>query len=705
MEHKLITGGWQYLPFARSRIKALRATGLRYASQQFEIDGSHIKVRLEGDHEYISIDGGGVYMESGVLDLHNTYAASIEAYKPAVVRFTPFVSSLKPIIGDPVYSGGGRKLSDGGLSWSAAGCKPADRLLSVDVLSPGGTELHFGPLVPDGESNQSADGEFCDPSKILDKKRLMASIPSSMYTGKMKLFVQALYGSARTDYRAAGLSAPGYIELGTAVTDEYVPILPGYPTTGIFTIPGKTVDQNEYLFVDIGVEAITYRTTKATPVTTKPGDPALKEAYRLSTLVPSGTSRACASLTGVITADQFPLAHGWHFNSSGSEASIVLLKEVTIDCGGGTTIGGFKLRHYVATFTYDAQNKSLSASVSLVQEGEHIPYVQSRVFYPNYTANRMDLLVPWSPPLWNGMINATAPLYCYYDAADARVFLDINNAISTSRSASDTLLDFHNPAPYFSSDIVKVGTASGKFVPSGYDVPPTGVTGYRDSADKVRFGAYVEETTTLSAGAPGMVQYLDSGAYSTSYKITTTLTDLTERCTSVCVIPAGDASAHIAGTQKLVTHNGATRGAVWLGNNVPLYSYPGYPSANPDGTFPWSTGLLLFGLFPDTSSPQALALFANMPPLPAPSVATSDLYLHAAGVKTKLSTGQGQYQGLFNAAGVAAPYYEYLMTVKTSYSGAMLRMQCEPGNDPPSVGGNGWPAQAVSAFSSAVGYA
>lgn len=58
MEHKLIRGGQQYLPFARNRIKALRATGLEYASQQFDIGGANIKVRIEKDQEYISIDGG-----------------------------------------------------------------------------------------------------------------------------------------------------------------------------------------------------------------------------------------------------------------------------------------------------------------------------------------------------------------------------------------------------------------------------------------------------------------------------------------------------------------------------------------------------------------------------------------------------------------------------------------------------------------------
>ena len=58
MEHKLILGGEQFLPFARSRIKALRAAGLQHASQQFEIEGVSIKVRIEGEHEYIRLEGG-----------------------------------------------------------------------------------------------------------------------------------------------------------------------------------------------------------------------------------------------------------------------------------------------------------------------------------------------------------------------------------------------------------------------------------------------------------------------------------------------------------------------------------------------------------------------------------------------------------------------------------------------------------------------
>ncbi len=72
MEHKLILGGEQYLPFARSRIKALRATGLKYASQQFEIDGCTIAVRIAGDQDYIRLEGGLVMaLSSARMGLFN----------------------------------------------------------------------------------------------------------------------------------------------------------------------------------------------------------------------------------------------------------------------------------------------------------------------------------------------------------------------------------------------------------------------------------------------------------------------------------------------------------------------------------------------------------------------------------------------------------------------------------------------------------
>jgi hypothetical protein len=65
MEHKLIQGGEEYLPFARSRIRALKASGQTYATQRISMpDGAMVSVRLAGEHEYIEISGstGNLYL-------------------------------------------------------------------------------------------------------------------------------------------------------------------------------------------------------------------------------------------------------------------------------------------------------------------------------------------------------------------------------------------------------------------------------------------------------------------------------------------------------------------------------------------------------------------------------------------------------------------------------------------------------------------
>lgn len=60
MEHKLILGGAQWLPLARSEVKRLRATGQPYASKILTLpDGTILSVRIEPNgHDHIRLEGG-----------------------------------------------------------------------------------------------------------------------------------------------------------------------------------------------------------------------------------------------------------------------------------------------------------------------------------------------------------------------------------------------------------------------------------------------------------------------------------------------------------------------------------------------------------------------------------------------------------------------------------------------------------------------
>ena len=96
MEHKLIQGGEQYLPFARSRIKALKATGLKYASQKFEIDGVSIRVRVAGEHEYIEIEGGEIKILSGAIKAGEVIELPVPPGSPAGTLPDKTLRSYKP---------------------------------------------------------------------------------------------------------------------------------------------------------------------------------------------------------------------------------------------------------------------------------------------------------------------------------------------------------------------------------------------------------------------------------------------------------------------------------------------------------------------------------------------------------------------------------------------------------------------------------
>jgi hypothetical protein len=111
MEHKLIQGGEQYLPFARSRIKALRAAGLDYASQQFEIDGCSVSIRIAKEHAYIRLGGGGAgyqFFSTGDAVQYDTGAFGLPIYYGYALKAGPktaskaLASSLESSVpGDP----------------------------------------------------------------------------------------------------------------------------------------------------------------------------------------------------------------------------------------------------------------------------------------------------------------------------------------------------------------------------------------------------------------------------------------------------------------------------------------------------------------------------------------------------------------------------------------------------------------------------
>lgn len=195
MEHKLIQGGEHLLPFARSRIKALRATGLAYASQKFEVDGVSIEVRVVGEHDYISLSGGGsIHVDHGIVNIPNSNFNTVNptflpgrwvefpvnqynsAFKPVpdkLVRKNPGPGSEGQFAGTINAQGGALK---GTLQLSTI-----TRLRSFDM--------------------EYMEGEPTEESKNAMVLKMLAvkMCPASIFTGRARLYVQALYGAPIID--------------------------------------------------------------------------------------------------------------------------------------------------------------------------------------------------------------------------------------------------------------------------------------------------------------------------------------------------------------------------------------------------------------------------------------------------------------------------------------------------------------------------
>jgi hypothetical protein len=76
------------LPFAKSRLKAMRKLGLKYVSQQFDVGDSTVKVRVAGDDEYVSISGGGALWVLVTLLLDVTEDPSALSHTQTTTRKT-----------------------------------------------------------------------------------------------------------------------------------------------------------------------------------------------------------------------------------------------------------------------------------------------------------------------------------------------------------------------------------------------------------------------------------------------------------------------------------------------------------------------------------------------------------------------------------------------------------------------------------------
>jgi len=459
MEHKLIQGGEQYLPFARSRVKALRAMGLAYASQKFEVDGCTVTVRIDPNHEYITINGGGILtsMDSGIVDLALPLAtpyARVTLYDsdysltyrgrytmPTKVQNRVTNEQEDYLIVDPA-SGYKYDLSTqlmGEARYTPPNAQGRIRVASLEVGSFG----HPKKKVTAGDGTESWVEDTTNDAPV-SKKLLANEVPASMYTGRMRLWIQALYGAYLFDY-PNGATLP-FAPLSRASTPIPMLTVRAYaPPGGTTSYPDVILGLSSGLYLDGSQQhwLITFD-GNGTTITFYPLRSTM-DAYRSRLAGLSGPAREkletyilASSLPDVknkivtAVADLPPsvsMGYGWHWNWSGTAADIVTIDVMQVNAGD------------VMTEYYTNMSSHFRINVTWVvdAEGNTRPSVQVEALRSNVVWNVDRTNTVFAAPDWStggfekltvpsrvtrGIMPSVsdAPIYAYYHKDELKLF-------------------------------------------------------------------------------------------------------------------------------------------------------------------------------------------------------------------------------------------------------------------------------------------
>lgn len=347
-------------------------------------EGVYIRVDTRPNRVHIKVEEGGIYLESGFLDLLSAAKCAENAYKPAVLHFNSSILAYRglhpefdwwqgKVIATDLLTVKGEDVSDGYESL-AVGC--TGKQDSVVALPPC-TQVY-------------SNGGYCDPKKIYQKKEAQANTPASMFSGKLRLWIQALYGQKQCRYSAAkgldGRVIPGHIYIGdkeytedseTFVTRKLISAFYA-PSYGLFT-----TEDYQYFLVEVS-SVINYYPLKITSAAEKiramlnapppeatSEDIKRAEAYVLST---AHVDVAGMQTSGTITPLGTPLYYGFHWKWDGSSADIVTHE---VD----HSVQKYLARHYRVDITFNGSN--FSHSLTLVESGYWWPAaITLNVFYP-----------------------------------------------------------------------------------------------------------------------------------------------------------------------------------------------------------------------------------------------------------------------------------------------------------------------------------
>lgn len=438
MEHLLLFGSTQYLPFARNRIRAVRAAGQRYFGGRWDMpDGEVVTVRIEGDHEYIEIRGGTLTlaMDSGIVDLKGVEAAAPARYIPATRGET--TSTQAYIAG---YVPGTKEWAHW-LDKSTAGQQLIGKVSFPPFaghIRPAAEAQSFEPKrVAVTPATTPATWTYAPSDDALAGKKFTASkIPASIFTGRTRLYVQAIYGRPLYDYNSdaaasdsaaartiaalASLSPPSLAIPAFKRSDDTV----NYDPVIITTSTGLYFDPvtGKHWLMQIGGAGLTVYPMKATGAAEKArkslvggtlsaDDKTKLESYVLAYSLPDAKNAFNVSF-GVFSGPSYSMGYSWHWNFSGTKADIVTATTFNQDPVGLQPRAAMESTHRRIAISIDTDG-TWTATVSVVEGPTR--WAVHRAYWCITEPQWGGMTTLKSTPQNSTVFACDAPIYCFYN--------------------------------------------------------------------------------------------------------------------------------------------------------------------------------------------------------------------------------------------------------------------------------------------------
>ena len=418
MEHKLILGGEKYLPYARSRIRALRAAGFRYARQPFDFPDAEGHVEIVDGIEYIYIKGKGclLALDSGVVDVHTIAPLNPRRYLDGILYETGYVGRYNTAFVP----------TDPPTQWRV---NPGNsgQLSGIVSSTP---NLH-GKVPYDAQPALSFRSKTEADEILVAKKSAAILCPASIFTGRCRLYVQSIYG--RSLYAMQGAKQSGtpnpQPSIGNSGATPAI-YVDAYPRNGqtlqpvlVTTSSGVHLDAagNHWLFcpTSTGVTVYPLKSSKCgeglraklVGDELNAQDKEHLEAYILADCRPDVANKVEVGHDKSVSS--YSMGYGWHWNWTGLTADIVVHGVYDQDAFHQAMVS----THYRLTMLLADGEWSVTCSIVEGPTNWAVQRSQWVIAHPDFASLELAKLTPRISALFE----CDAPFYVFYQRDEIQI--------------------------------------------------------------------------------------------------------------------------------------------------------------------------------------------------------------------------------------------------------------------------------------------